>query len=70
MMDHKEKFSPRGILAEFVGENQNHSAMYKILHGEIQFVFISQEALLCNTAYRSMLLTSPYKKTPGGVGGR
>ena len=63
MMDQREKFTPRGISTEFVGEaQQDENAVKRVLHGEIQLVFISPENLICNTTYRSMLVSSVYKQ--------
>ncbi len=63
MMDQKAKFTPRGIIAEFVGENQEDpTAVKNVLRGVVQLVFISPEALLRNRTYRSMLLSRAYKQ--------
>ena len=32
------------------------------MQGEVQLVFTTPEALLSNTTYRNMLLSSPYKE--------
>ena len=63
MMDQKAKFSPRGIITEFVGEAQvSKEAVMNVLHGKAQLVFISPEGILCNPTYREMLLNATYKK--------
>ena len=64
-MDQKAKFTPRGIVTEFVGEAQeDQTAIKNVLQGKVQLVFISPEALLHNQAYtcRSMLLSNTYKQ--------
>ena len=49
MMDQKSKFSPRGIVTEFVGETQSDkSAIDRVMKGSIQLVFISPESIICN----------------------
>lgn len=63
MMDQKEKFTMRGIVSEFVGEEQlDGKAISKVIKGEVQIVYISPESLVCNTNYRNMLLSSVYKE--------
>ena len=63
MMDQKAKFTPQGIVTEFVGEAQdNQAAVENVLQGRVQLVFMSPEALLHNRAYGSMLLSSTYKQ--------
>ena len=44
MMDQKSKFTPKGITAEFVGENQNDDAAIRsVLAGKVQLVYITRE---------------------------
>uniref|UniRef100_A0A1X7UN26 DNA 3'-5' helicase n=1 Tax=Amphimedon queenslandica TaxID=400682 RepID=A0A1X7UN26_AMPQE len=63
MMDQKAKFTPGGIKAEFVGEQQTDSIAIKpVLSGAIELVYISPESLLANTMFRNMLLSLNYKK--------
>ena len=63
MMDQQEKFVGRVIVAEFVGEAQeDKEIVLKVLEGKLQLLLISPENLLNNPKYRSMLLTSTYKK--------
>ena len=63
MMDQQEKFVGKGIVAEFVGEAQeDKEIVLKVLEGKLQLLLISPENLLNNPKYRSMLLTSTYKK--------
>ena len=63
MMDQKAKFSPRGLITEFVGEAQDDTVAVKhVLEGIVQLVFISPENILNNTTFRKMLLTSVYQE--------
>ena len=63
MMDQKSKFTPKGITAEFVGENQNDDAAIRsVLAGKVQLVYISPESKMCNTMYRNMILSPIYKE--------
>ena len=49
MMDQKQKFFPRGIRAEFLGEAQtDQDAIESDLKGHNQLVFISPETMICN----------------------
>ena len=62
-MDQKAKFTPRGVVAEFVGEAQeDQSTNSRVLQGKVQFIFISPESLLHNRMYRSMLLSDTYRR--------
>ena len=62
-MDQKNKFVPKGIKAEYVGEAQNDvDAITTVLHGQIQLLFISPESILLNPRYRNMLLSKTYKE--------
>ena len=68
MKEQTEKFTRLGITTEFVGEAQTSPvAKLHVLKGEIQLVFISPESLLCNSAFRDMLLTDCYKDLLVGV---
>jgi len=63
MIDQQQKFSLKGIKAEFVGEAQTDSAVInRVLKGDLQLLYISPENLLNNDKYRSMLLTTQYKE--------
>ena len=63
MMDQKAKFSPKGIVTEFVGEEQtDDSAIEKVLHGAVQLLYISPESLVCNPMFRNMILSPVYKE--------
>lgn len=58
MMDQQQKFSVKGIRAEFVGEAQTHPAVIqRVLEGKLQLLYISPENLLNNARYRSLLLS-------------
>ena len=62
MMDQKAKFTPRGVVAEFVAEAQeDQSTNCCVLQGKVQLIFISPESLLHNRMYRSMLLSDTYR---------
>ena len=63
MMDQQEKFVGKEIVAEFVGEAQeDKEIVLKVLEGKLQLLLISPQNLLNNPKYRSMLITSTYKK--------
>ena len=63
MMDQQQKFSLRGIRAEFVGEAQTDaSVIQRVLQGNLDLLYISPENILNNTRYRSMLLSQRYKE--------
>ena len=62
-MDQKNKFVPRGIKAEYVGEAQEDArAISTVLRGEAQLLFISPESILMNIKYRNMLLSKSCKE--------
>lgn len=63
MMDQKNKFTPRGISTELLGEDQkDEKVIASVRSGSIQLVYISPESLLCNSNYRKMLLLYVYKE--------
>ena len=63
MMEQTAKFIRKGINTGFLGETQTDpSVIRNVLKGAIQLVYISPEALLYNSTYRNMLLTTPYKQ--------
>lgn len=63
MRDLKEKFVPRGLSAEFLGELQSDvNALTRVIHGSHQLVFMSPESLLDNPDLRNMLLSSTYRE--------
>ena len=50
MMDQQQKFSLRGIRAEFVGEAQTDaSVIQRVLQGNLDLLYISPENILNNT---------------------
>ena len=61
MMDQREKYSPKGLVTEYVGGEQiDSSVKEQVLNGEVQLVFITPESLIRNPDYRKMLLSPPY----------
>ena len=68
MADQREKFTTKGIAAEFVGElQQDINAMDNVRTGQCQLVYISPESILRNPQWREMLLTSAYKENLVGL---
>jgi len=62
MLDQQQKFSVKGITAEFVGEAQTDRAIVgRVLKGDLQLLYISPENLN-NHQFRSMLPTTNYKE--------
>ena len=62
MMDQKNKFAPKGIETEFVGEAQtNQKSISNVVNGKVQLVFISPESIISNPLFRGMLTNSIYK---------
>ena len=63
MMDQTAKFSPWGLVTDFVGEAQVDSeATKRVLNGLAQLVFISPENIINNPRFRNMLLSAHYKE--------
>lgn len=63
MIDQRNKFTKKGIQAEFVGRGQEDTAAISaVVNGDIQLVYVSPESLLCNSKFRNMLLSDKYKK--------
>ena len=68
MADQREKFTTKGIAAEFVGElQQDIDAMDNVRTGQCQLVYISPESILQNPQWHKMLLTSAYKENLAGL---
>lgn len=67
MLDQRAKYSPRGLLVEFVSDEQSHCDKEGILRGEVQLLFISPERALLNPTYRNMFLSKPYKEKLVGL---
>ena len=62
MMDQRSKFTPSGVIAEFVGESQcDRLAVERVVTGEVDMVFISPESIITNPIFRNMLLSKSYK---------
>lgn len=60
--DMKEKFVPRGVNAEFLGELQEDpGAIARVVDGKHQLVFVSPENLLENPLHRGMLASEVYQ---------
>ena len=63
MSDQKAKYSPRGLVVDFVGEAQTDaSCKGRVLKGEVQLVFITPENIIDNRTYRDMLLLPVYQE--------
>ena len=63
MSDQKAKYSPRGLVVDFVGEAQTDaSCKGRVLKGEVQLVFITPENIIDNKTYRDMLLLPVYQE--------
>ena len=68
MIDQKNKFSPRGIATEFVGElQQDLDAMKGVKEGKYQLLYISPESLLRNPQWRERLLSHAYQENLVGI---
>ena len=62
MKDMKDKFVPRGVNAEFLGELQaDTGAVLRVVDGKHQLVFVSPENLLDNPLLRGMLTSEVYQ---------
>ena len=62
MQDQKGKFTPRGLVTEFVGEGQSRLQLEKVDAGLCQLVYISPESLLYNQHWRELLRTTVYQR--------
>ena len=63
MLDQRDKYSPRGLAAEFVGgEGNDLTVKARVLEGDVQLVFITPESAIQNKEYRSMFLSAPYQE--------
>lgn len=63
MMDQRNKFSPKGLRCEFVGEAQEDQQVRKDIDlGKYQLVYLSPESLLTNVAWRETLRSPTYRK--------
>lgn len=62
MMDQHAKYTPRGLITEFVGEAQSdEAAIDRAIKGKVQIVYMSPESAVSNDTYRGMFLSQPYK---------
>ena len=62
MIDQRVKFSPRGLLVEFVGEAQTDPRIEEqVLKGQVQLLYISPESAICNRKYRNMFMSPQYR---------
>ena len=66
MMDQRTRYSPKGLLVEFVGDDSSNNRD-KILRGDVQLLFVSPESAIGNSMYRNMLLSRPYKDNLVGL---
>lgn len=63
LIDQRNKFVPRGIRAEYVGELQcDETAISRVMRGNVQLLLISPESILLNLKYRNMLTSTTYKE--------
>ena len=62
MKDQRAKFTERGLITEFVGEDADHDCIKMVLSGSVQLVYISPESLICNPIYRNMILSPIYQE--------
>ena len=68
MKDMKQRFVPRGVSAEFLGEMQeDQGAMARVVDGKHQLVFVSPGNLLENPLLRGMLSSDVYQSYLIGV---
>ena len=65
MMDQRAKYSHKGLLVEFVGDEQECNR--RIVRGDVQLLFISPESALGNKTYRAMFLSQIYKDNLVGL---
>ena len=67
MMDQRAKYSPKGLITEYIAQQTDKDARTRVLNGEVQLVFITPESLLNTPEYRNMLLSTPYSKNLVGI---
>ena len=51
MKDQRAKFTERGLITAFVGEDADHDCIKRVLSGSVQLVYISPESLICKPIY-------------------
>ena len=58
VMDQQSKYSPKGLLVEYVGDEQGSCpSKGRILRGEVQLLYISPESAIRSPTYRNMFLS-------------
>ena len=68
MMDQQSKFASLGLLVEYVGESQNDkSVIQRVLHGQVQLVYITPENIMDNPMYGNMFLSHIYREKLVGL---
>ena len=59
MMDQYAKFTLRGLQVEIVGEEQTDpTAKDRVVHKDVQLVFITPESIISTPVYRNMLVSA------------
>ena len=68
MVDQRDKFSPRGLQTEFVGEIQDTtSIMENVKKNKYQLIFVSPESLIRNAVWREVLGSITYQNSLVGL---
>lgn len=68
LMIQQSKFASLGLLVEYIGESQNDkSVIQRVLHGQVQLVYITPENVMDNPMYRNMLLSNIYREKLVGL---
>ena len=68
MMDQQSKFTSLGLLVEYIGESQHDkSVIQRVLHGQVQLMYITPENIMDNPMYRNMLLSNIYREKLVGL---
>lgn len=62
-MEQRNRFSHRGLSAEFIGELQTDpKSMRNVEEGNVQLLYVSPESILRNPRWREMLLSPVYQR--------
>ena len=62
MTDQKAKFSPRGLITEFVGGDQDDPTVHRaVVDGKCQIVYMTPESLFANPLWWEMLRSPIYQ---------
>ena len=63
MEDQKARFSPRGLVTEFVGgvRNENTTTYQTVIDGKCQLIYMTPESLFGNPTWWKMLQSSVYQ---------